>query len=216
MGILQCSTGPGMPPPPLEACFSIWRAKPSRTRFWFCKVLKTDFKCCRVPAGSKELLVLEWAVSSSLEHGKWSSQPLSKGGELPVVICSAAFGFWEFLCTHTLSLQSWQACWDLQVQAPCLWPSTTAGECSVSLRVFFYTGRREVQCWAQMGSGCACVYPSLLWVRSWPREHKRGCVRVYSELWHLKWCLVAKCGTAKFFQGRSSSMYLPALMCNSS
>lgn len=25
------------------------------------------------------------------------------------------------------------------------------------------------------------------------------CVCVYSELWHLKWCHVAKCGTAKFF-----------------
>lgn len=28
---------------------------------------------------------------------------------------------------------------------------------------------------------------------------KGGGVCVYSELWHLKWCHVAKCGTAKFF-----------------
>lgn len=28
---------------------------------------------------------------------------------------------------------------------------------------------------------------------------KGVCVCVYSELWHLKWCHVAKCGPARFF-----------------
>lgn len=199
MGILQCSTGPDMPPPAPEAYFPIWRAKPSRTSFWFCKVLKPDFKCCRVPAGSEELLVLEWAVASSLAHGKWSSQPLCKGGELPAVVCSATFGFWGFLCTHTLSLQSWQACWELRAQTPCLWPSTTAGKCSVSPRVFLCTGRREMNCWAQIASGCAHVYPCLLCESEVGQgSTKRVCVCVQ---WALAPQMVPCCksSSAKFF-----------------
>ena len=59
MGILQCCTGRGMPPPAPEAYFPFLRAKPFRLRFRFCKILNPDVKHCRIPVGSKELLVLE-------------------------------------------------------------------------------------------------------------------------------------------------------------
>lgn len=36
-----------------------------------------------------------------------------------------------------------------------------------------------MRCWIQIASGCTWVYPCLLWVRSWPGEHKGGlCVCV--------------------------------------
>lgn len=110
-----------------------------------------------------------------------------------MVVSSPTFGFWEFLCTYTLSLQ--------------------LGSASTSSMPVTQHNCRGILCEPQglpvrreegdevLGpdSKCLCSRLPLPAVsQNWPREHK-GSVRVYSELWHLMWCHVAKCGTAKFF-----------------
>lgn len=58
MGILQCCRAVAA-----TSCSPGWlpfaRAEPARLRFHFCRILKPHFKPCRIPVGSKELLVLK-------------------------------------------------------------------------------------------------------------------------------------------------------------
>lgn len=74
-----------------------------------------------------------------------------------------------------------------------------------------------MNCWAQIASGCAHVYPCLLCESEVGQgSTKRVCVCVYSELWHLKWCHVAKAAVPNSSREEVQALCLPALMCNSS
>lgn len=211
MGILQCSTGRGMAPPAPEACFAILRAKPSRPRFWFCKILKPAFKC------SVEFL---WAAKSSFWGSELLHQVLSLGSgllsqSLKGESCPWSFPLPSLAFGSFFARTPWVCSWDLEAQAPYLWPSTTAGGYSVSPRVFLCTGRREMRCWAQIANVCACVYPCLLWVRIDQGSTKDGCVHTVSS-GTSHGAMLQNVALTNSSREEVQALHLPALMCSSS
>lgn len=204
-------TGCGMPPPAPEACFPILRARsPPDQDSGSAKYLSLILSVVEFLQAAKSSLCWSELLHQVLSVGSGLLSQSLKGKSCPWSFPLPPLAFGSFFARTP-----WVCSWDLQAQAPCLWPSTTAGGYSVSPRVFLCAERREMRCWAQTASVCAHVYPCLLWVRIGQGSTKGRCVCTVSSGTSCG-AMLQNVALPNSSREEVQALHLPALMCSSS